>query len=193
VRVAGLPMVVCAALVSGLLPHARQRKDGGAAVLSLARCNRPAANGCRGSAGGGGGSGGLEEADVKMGGMAWSRRGRMRWKRLAHGRAQRRMRSVCCATRGTNHDAATTMLSVRSRGMDWVCEARGRGSAECRVQSGECRQRQAGWGLLRGAWCLLLRDKSSNRAGQSRLQASHLARILHTALLCRRTGRCRRC
>ena len=120
-RVAGLPIVVCAALASGLLlslPHAlsaQQRKEGGAAVLSLARCNGRAANGCREGAGGGGGSPGLEWADLVRCGTASLRRRRIQWERLAHRQAQRRVVRVGCATRGTNHDAATSMLSVSAR------------------------------------------------------------------------------
>jgi len=78
----------------------------------------------------------------------WRRGGRIQWERLAlaHGQAQRRVVRVGCATRGTNHDAATTMLSVRSRGRDWVCDARGTGM-EAVVQTVQCRQMQiwAGW------------------------------------------------
>ena len=39
----------------------------------------------------------------------------MRWERLAHGSAQRCLRGGSCATHATNHDAATTMLSVSAR------------------------------------------------------------------------------
>ena len=63
------------------LPHAwvsAKRKEGGAAVLSLARCNRRAANGYREGAGGGGGSAGLEWADGVMCGTACFWRRRMR-------------------------------------------------------------------------------------------------------------------
>jgi hypothetical protein len=51
------------------------------------------------------------------GGTAESRRGfrRMRWERLAHGSAQRCLRGGSCATHATNHDAATSMLSVSAR------------------------------------------------------------------------------
>lgn len=80
--------------------------------------------------GGGGGSAGLEgvPGDIwqeggrgggrgDCGGTAESRRGfrRMRWERLAHGSAQRCLRGGSCATHATNHDAATTMLSVSAR------------------------------------------------------------------------------
>jgi hypothetical protein len=39
----------------------------------------------------------------------------MRWERLAHGSAQRCLRGGSCATHATNHDAATSMLSVSAR------------------------------------------------------------------------------
>ena len=68
--------------------------------------------------GAGGGSAGLEWAlEEVVCGTALARRGRIGWKRQAHRQALGRVVvRFGCATRGTNHDAATTMLSVRSRG-----------------------------------------------------------------------------
>jgi hypothetical protein len=82
--------------------------------------------------GGGGGSAGLEEVLGSFRGTAEG------WLRLAHRQAQQRVRSGCCATPGTNHDAAETMLSGRRVGVVrivyWVCEAHGSGTAWwCRV------------------------------------------------------------
>ena len=83
------------------------------------------------AAGAGGGSAGLEWAlEEVMCGTALARRGRIRWERRAHGQALGRVVvRFGCATRGTNHDAATTMLSDRSLAWvgDWVCDARGTG------------------------------------------------------------------
>ena len=122
---AARPIVVCAAVVSKVWAGSL-----GLDCRSLLQCGEGATRERPIQWVGGGRSAGLEgvPGDSRRrgvcgggrgdcGGTAESRRGfrRMRWERLAHGSAQRCLRGGSCATHATNHDAATTMLSVSAR------------------------------------------------------------------------------
>jgi hypothetical protein len=126
--------------------------------------------------GGGGGSAGLEEVLGSFRGTAEG------WLRLAHRQAQQRVRSGCCATPGTNHDAAETMLSGRRVGVVrivyWVCEAHGSGTAwwcrvGCAVQcSAVCSVLCSACSAAFPSWVVLILRRVSEWLGNVRARSS---------------------